>query len=392
MSRRNTILRKMICTLLLIGGVLSAQTSVLTVKDGKVYKDGKEYRAFGMNVSFLSDEILRLGPKATDAFAIIEHLGKKKIPFIRTWFGYMTTWKPYFNDEEKYWQHLDLLVDACEKANVGLVVSLFWKMEELPYEFNEKRKDLLDPNSKCHKFMVGYIKKLITRYRDRSIIWMWEWANEVNYLFDLPHERKFKNRDDVFTSRRGVQLEKLFAAEVRKYDSVRPLSTGNGGVRNDLYNRSENPRNCWKKDSEKESFIAASWCCPKPYDVFSIHTYPRINGDKFEIEKFRGSIRRHLKLANYLKKPLFIGEFALLPQRVKGPKPKLDMKAYKKYTREIFELISSEKVPLAAWWEYAAVKSRRTTGTVNPDLGKYTWVIDMIAEYNEKIANDLKNK
>ena len=54
-----------------------------SVKDGVLLRDGKPYRAMGINVASLADDILAKGQAATESFAAIEYLGQKKIPFIR---------------------------------------------------------------------------------------------------------------------------------------------------------------------------------------------------------------------------------------------------------------------------------------------------------------------
>eukprot|EP00831_Metopus_contortus_P056868 TRINITY_DN4910_c0_g1_i2.p1 TRINITY_DN4910_c0_g1~~TRINITY_DN4910_c0_g1_i2.p1 ORF type:complete len:477 (+),score=85.86 TRINITY_DN4910_c0_g1_i2:242-1672(+) len=290
--------------LLLAGATHYAQNnmSVLRVQNGKLYKDGKEYRGFGLNASYLSDKVLNVGKDAKESFKAIEYLGKKKIPYVRTWLGYLGNWKPYFNDEKKYWENMDLLVDAFEKANVGLIPTLFWKHEYIPWEFNESQKDMMNPDSKGRKFMAEYTKKFINRYKDRKIIWMWEWSNESNYAWNLPHERKKKNQNDVLTHELGMTISKAFAEEVRQLDPYRPISTGNGSVREDFYNRAMNLRNLWKKDTLAEQLIAAKWCAPDPYDTLSIHRYMYWQDNKCDMKPFIETVDRHMALAKKTKK------------------------------------------------------------------------------------------
>ena len=387
----------LIGTLMFAGAIAHAGNNVrLTVKDGKLYKDGKEYRGFGLNAAFLSDRVIRAGKDAKEAFETIEYLGKKKIPYVRTWLGCMENWKPYFNNEQKYWENMDLIVDAFEKANVGLIPTLFWKQEMVPWEFNETQKDMLNPDSNGRKFMAEYTRKLVNRYKDRKIIWMWEWSNETNYFWDLPHERLLKNRDNAFTYKIGVEISKAFADEVVKIDSSRPISTGNGGVRPDAYNRALNPGNTSKRDTQAEQDIVASWSCPDPYSIFSIHSYSHIRNGACNIEPLRGNIRRHMQMAEKLSKPLFLGEFGLLERSAAEVNLETDdiscsMEDYKEATRKIFQILYEEKVPLAAWWAYTDNDTFFYAGIINREkYRKFEWIIDLINEYNEKLERELQ--
>ena len=74
----------------------------LTVTNGVLLKDGKPYRACGINaVAALADDILAKGEGATQSFRAIEYLGSKKIPFIRFWASYFDNWKPYQEDPHR---------------------------------------------------------------------------------------------------------------------------------------------------------------------------------------------------------------------------------------------------------------------------------------------------
>ena len=155
-------IRRSLLTLCLTVATCLAQRG-LTVHDAVLFRDGKPFRAIGINVAALADDILASGEDATESIAAIRYLAEKKVPFIRFWASYYDNWKPYREDPERYWRNMDILVAACEKANVGLVPDLFWSVWNVPYDFNEFRSAWLDPESETRKFMQRYVREFLTR-------------------------------------------------------------------------------------------------------------------------------------------------------------------------------------------------------------------------------------
>ena len=117
---------------------------------------------------------------------------------------------------------------------------------------------------------------------------------------------------------------------------------------------------------------------------------------KCDMKPFIETIDRHMSLAQKLKKPLFIGEFGLLLKDSAGKKnwtatPDINMKDYKKAVREMYQILYEKKVPLAAWWVYTDRKTSFHIGVINQDnYTDYEWIVDIINEYNEKLARDPK--
>eukprot|EP00831_Metopus_contortus_P036513 TRINITY_DN28881_c0_g1_i1.p2 TRINITY_DN28881_c0_g1~~TRINITY_DN28881_c0_g1_i1.p2 ORF type:complete len:111 (+),score=28.45 TRINITY_DN28881_c0_g1_i1:69-401(+) len=69
----------------------------------------------------------------------------------------------------------------------------------------------------------------------------------------------------------------------------------------------------------------------------------------------------------------------------------INMNDYKKAVREMYQILYEKKVPLAAWWVYTDRKTSFHIGVINQDhYTNYEWIVDIINEYNEKLARDLK--
>jgi hypothetical protein len=386
-------IRRSLLTLCLTVATCLAQRG-LTVHDAVLFRDGKPFRAIGINVAALADDILASGEDATESIAAIRYLAEKKVPFIRFWASYYDNWKPYREDPERYWRNMDILVAACEKANVGLVPDLFWSVWNVPYDFNEFRSAWLDPESETRKFMQRYVREFLTRYRERDIVWLWEFSNENNLSWDLPNsiatlpEGRKDNRN-IVRSITGILAERAFAEEVRKYDSARPISSGTSEPRQGQFRISTVPLKAgepWGTDTPEQTLEAVRWTVPGPYDLLSVHHY--ISPSEYDPAMVRATIKERLDWAAQLHKPLFLGEFGIADRWVPPPEG-FDDKAYRRNLQDYFQAIYEARLPLAAYWALMP-KNQPRVGAVSPTYTRFQYVMDLIAEYNRKIQEDLK--
>jgi hypothetical protein len=370
-----------------------------TVRDGQLWRDGTPYRAVGVNYCDLFQEVLG-NPDSDRTLRGLRYLGERKIPFVRFWCcGFWPSdWKLYFENKEEYFRRLDLVVRAAEEANVGLIPSLFWRVATFPDLMDEFTEDWAKPESKTRAFMANYVKEVVTRYRESPAIWGWEFANEVNLAVDLPNGMNFlgKKMPD-----RGVDLAKdtrnlmtkdiaqaafvAFASEVRKYDKVRFITSGNSNLRESQYNQTMH--NTWTKDTAEEAAQAFAWLNPDPINVTSIHLYPGLG----KAPSYAGAegttaiIGLYKSWSRRLGKPLFLGEFASLGHD-KGKT--IDMDVYKRVENEILAAVVTHKVDLAAHWVFDYTKDRKGSGLIRPD-NKWAWILDEIVRTNKAIQAQL---
>ena len=164
----------------------------VTVREGRLWQEGKPLRAIGVNYCDLFQELLG-NPESERTLRGLRFLGERKIPFVRFWAcGFWPSdWQLYLTDKEEYFRRLDRVVRAAEEANVGLVPSLFWRFQTLPNVAGEFTDAWADPASKTRTMMAAYTREVVTRYRESPAIWGWEFANEVNLAVDLPNGMNF---------------------------------------------------------------------------------------------------------------------------------------------------------------------------------------------------------
>ncbi|HEY3839707.1 MAG TPA: hypothetical protein VGL72_24215 [Bryobacteraceae bacterium] len=364
-----------------------ASPSGLTVSGGVLLKDGRPYRACGINAVGLADDILAKGEAATTSFRAIEYLGNKKIPFIRFWASYFDNWKPYQDDPARYWHNMDLLVAACERAHVGLAPTLFWNAWNLPFHFQEFRLAWLDGGSQTRKFVRQYTHEFVSRYRQREIVWLWEFANEDNLDWDIPDGMKPEDRNkdtrNLVRSSMGRLAERTFAREVRSVDRQRPISSGAAEVRPSQYHLATTPRKTgdkWAEDTPEEATKATAWTAPAPVNLLSQHHYAQ--PQSYDSAAIREWLKTAGERAVSLKRPLYLGEFGMLVKWARTP-TNLDDASYRASMTDFFQAIFESRTALAAYWTFAP-DSRRYVGTVGPDYQRFEYVMDLIADYNRK--------
>jgi hypothetical protein len=364
----------------------------ISVRHGVVYRGGKPYRGFGINVRDLADEVLDKGAAAKDSLECIRWLGEQKVPFIRFWASYFNNYKKFLDDPARYWKNMDLLVDAAEKANVGLMPTLFWCSWDVPSTFEEFRCDWIDEQSRTRKFMERYTREFITRYGKRPAVWFYEFSNENNLDWDLPNMMEFlpPGQHDARNIARfyvGREAIRSFARTVRKYDPHRAISSGCSNPRGSQYHLATvapDKDDIWASDTPEQTVIAAGWTAPEPVDLVSMHYYtPFVKYDAIAV---RDEIKRDMRIAAKLGKPLYLGEFGMLDGNGDTIVPDFNDALYKQRMRELFETIYEAKVPLASYWVYSVQRFGFAQGAVNPNFGRFDYVVELIREYNAKIA------
>jgi hypothetical protein len=374
---------------------LAAEAPGLTVRDGRLYREGKPYRAIGVNYCDLFQELIA-NPDEQRTLQGLRFLGQQQIPFVRFWAcGFWPSdWDLYFSDKAEWFRRLDRVVKTAEEAGVGLIPSLFWRTETYPDLVDEFNQEWANPQSQTQAFLRTYVREVVTRYKDAKAIWGWEFANELNLSCDLPNGMNFlgqqipnlkvdvaKDERHLMTYRSAGAAWKAFATEVRLYDPYRFVTTGNSMPRESgWHNASEKG---WKQDSSAQAFEVFGWMSPAPTDVASVHFYPEIGTEPvFGDVKGIAPVLALLKdCAARLGQPLFVGEFAAAADDKKGT---LTMEQFRQQQTAILEALLAARVDLAAYWVFDYSKDRKGPGLVRTD-NEYAWVITQIAEYNRKI-------
>ena len=346
-------------TFALLAQAISAGPAVETQlglhqEGGRLLLHGRPFRGIGVNFvdAFMRPLSNPDDPSTGEAFKV---MGEHGIPFLRTvasgWGG--EGMKLYQSDRAEYFRRMDQTVALAEKHRVGLICSLFWPgwVKDLS---GESRLDAwLDPASKTHQIMNSYIKEVVTRYRSFPAIWGWEWGNELALMCHMPNASEFGIKpQDHYSYEVMRKLYSEFAREVRRHDSHRVISSGDGFPRDSGWHNMR--EGSWTKDTPEQLADLLKGNAPDPLDLLSVHAY----GDDFRPHRLPVAAA----VAQELRKPLFVGEFG-----VPGPRTTATEKEF----RQQLEILEKEKVPLAALWEFDVRPIARPEWLVSPGNDKF---------------------
>ncbi len=254
-------------------------------------------------------------------------------------------WGLYQTNRAEHWRRLDTVIRAAETNRIGLVPSLFWFLSTVPDLVGEPVSAWGDTNSQTIRFLRNYTREVVTRYRESPAIWMWELGNEYNLAADLPNASEHRPpvvpalgtppvrsaRDELTHSMIRTALRE-FALEVRRHDSIHPITSGHAFPRPSAWHQ-ERERS-WKADTEEQfaSMLAADH--PDPVNVISLRLYGEDDARRLEWA---------VRAARKIGKPVFVGEFGVPGPNVPANREKFD---------RWLNLIGSQQVALAALWVF----------------------------------------
>jgi len=330
----------------------------LYVKEGKLFKDGKEFMGVGVNYFDAFYRVITSSGNTDrsykEGFKILKD--KYNVPFIRFVAGgyWPVDWNLYFYDRDKYFEYFDELVTEAEKYQLGLIPSLVWYYASIPDLMGEHVADLENDDSRSAKFIKEYVKEVVRRYKDKSVIWAWEVGNEYMIHADLPNQlgmppiavlrgtRPYRTDLDRPTRKILNTVYKYVVEEIRRLDDFRMISSGNAIPHKSTWHIIN--KGSWEIDTceqyakilESDNMFA---------DTISIHVYPNYDKVYFpEMVSIDSLIEYSCEAANKLGKPLFIGEF--------GSPVMEDKEKSREYFKKIINSIESNKVPLSALWVF----------------------------------------
>ena len=139
-----------------------------------------------------------------------------------------------------------------------------------------------------------------------------------------------------------------------------------------------------KRHSYASCVRSAGWTAAGLTDLLCIHHY--LGHLKYDGAALRRDLQQYLAISRQLRKPLYIGEFGVLDGQGQLAAD-FDATAYQAHARDMFQALYETQVPLACWWVYAVKPHGFGMGAVNPVYGKFDYIVDLLAEYNDKIAS-----
>jgi hypothetical protein len=329
----------------------------LTVENGRLLRNGRPYRAIGVNYFDLFSRLLK-APNDISYRAGLRQLAQAGIPWVR--FHACGFW-PIDNDlyrtnKEAYFARLDKIVRAAEEYHVGLIPSLFWLWSTVPDMMGEPMDQLGNRQSKSIRFIRQYTTEVVGRYKDSPAIWGWETGNEYNLAADLPNAAHFRpvvvpslktasarSARDEFSSQQMLTVFDEFARAVRRCDPKRIIVSGNSVPRASSYHNTL--ERSWKLDTAEEFAQILVRDNPDPIDTLGVHVYPVDRGPYPGGAKgLDALIAVMCRVGQDKQKPLFVGEFgSALPN---------DPARERAVFEELLAAIERNPVPLAAVWVF----------------------------------------
>lgn len=352
----------------------SAHPGLSVGQNATILKDGRPYRAIGVN--YFNCFLRTLGGQEDRTYEEgFRLLATNGIPFAR--FAACGFWprdmRLYLENPDEYFRRLDGVVKCAESNQVGLIASLCWLFSCIPDLAGEPVDQWGNPQSKTHAFMRKYVRDVVTRYKDSPAIWGWELGNEYGLQANLPNAKDHRARvvpalgtpatrgarDDLtFEMARTAFVS--FAAEVRKFDPARIIDTGDSFPRLEAWHIWKEGR--WKRDSMEQFAEMLELNNPDPVSVISLHAYEQ------DDQRFAAA----MEVSRKLNKPVFIGEFG-----AQGTTPEQAAKF-----RRLLQSIEDHGIPLAALWVFDLAS--QPDFTITPDNGRW-WQLREIAGANRRM-------
>jgi len=381
----------------------------VTREGAKLFLDGKEYRAFGVNVPNLHQsyagfwhhdlEIYGSLEKARQAMIdAVKDAGRHDIAFIRFFAspGYPVDMdKLYFTDRARYWSTMDEVFDLCRENNVRLIPSLGSVTGWFSY-CAEPKQAILDPKSKTWKMTHDYVRQFVTRYKDDPVVLMWELENEVMLGSDVDAKgqpllnkglyspgakvRRTGTREDSLRWDMILRIYREQAAFIKGLDPNHLVTSGDASVRPECTCRRETfPDFKWRNDTLREFLANNIASQPEPLDVYSFHVYGTLSKANRQWIPWgissMDNMRCLIRAAHSTRSPVFIGEFG-------QHEPKLGEDPEAAWALAAIDVIEEEEVSLTALWVWHFLWQPDLTveSATHPKL------VERMAEFNRKYA------
>lgn len=362
------------------GPLLAVESRPVVDAHGTLVRNGRPYRAIGVNGYDLFVRTLA-DPGATNRLdAFFEPLARLGIPFVRfSACGYWPKdWTLFRTQPEAHAARFDAVIAAARRHGVGLIPSLFWHHPTLPDLVGEPVSAWGDPESRTHREMRAYITAMVAPHRNDPTIWAWELGNEFNLAADLPNASEHRPPvvPDLGTPTKRTALDELthaqirvalkaFALEIRRIETAgKPILSGHAFPRVSAWHQER--EHSWTRDTPEQFAEVFRADHPDPVSMLSGRLYEESDLDRLVMAMERSRRER---------KPLFIGEFG-----VPGP---LDAAKKARFVR-MLDRMEELGVPLAAVWVYD-YPGQSEDWSITPSNRRFE-LLELVAERNRRLA------
>jgi len=369
--------------------VLTRQ-DVLTIQNGSFYLQGKPYAEISFNKFDLFWEIYSLLDagkgntpeynamvKSEDrALSELHSLGFHSIRiFAAPWanWEFRIVYDDPIKRQEVFYKAMDTTLDLCDKNQIKVVYSLgaadftdtklvgsVWVGGE-----EQKRELMRDPNSRSRQDLYEYIDDVVTRYKSRKTILMWEVSNETTLTADISPDQ-----NNVY---QGLRMPSLLdvsqfltdvAARIKADDPLHLVNSGGSSLRASQSNSMVRGPDGSLKSMGIEQYSEEAKALGKPLMVGEAGISVAANDSNPSNERI------------YRQTPDFIDSYAS-PNAVKWVKPLCD------------EIVAA-KPQLVYFWEYSSDRpGDENPPSFNFKKGTTDSAIAVIAEANKRLKAEL---
>lgn len=355
----------------------------VTRNGNQLYLNGKPYRAIGVNIPNLHNSFLGTwrhdqqiyGTSSAAKKAMIhavESAAQNGFAFIRFFAtpGYPSDIdKLYMKDRKAYWAGMDELFMLCRKNNIRLIPSLGCIIGAAGFSnyFEEPVRAIFDRSSHSRRALDEYIREFVTRYKDSSVILMWELQNEAMLSADVlrkfQEEKMFEasvvklwektgkiqkryHGGPVYDTLSYDEIVKLYQEQCAFIHSLDPshlVTSGDAETRPECTSRRKTfPNFKFRKDTPEERIKNNLRAQPLPLDVFSYHFYGKCGKTGTLDDQTSQHMRRIIRASLADGRPVFIGEIGELGGPKKSPE--------QKWLIQWIDEAEKENVSLIALW------------------------------------------
>lgn len=222
----------------------------------------------------------------------------------------------------KYIEATDRMLDACDRHGIRLVFCLGVSDSYYQKATGEPYRDLIArPGSKSRGLFREFVRAMVTRYRDRKTIAMWEHDNELLLNADIGGKEGVWNQMVVPGLDEVARFHTETASFIHSLDPNHLVTTG------DSYRYSQwhlyrfalgQEKAMWGRDTLDELARAVTMS-QKGVDVFCVHYYDHGTKGANDVSGPTGKPAPCLpadwmRIAHTAGQPLYVGEFGVLPR------------------------------------------------------------------------------
>ena len=145
-------------------------------------------------------------------------------------------------DRVAHYAEVDDVIAKAKAAGIGVILTFAFRMQTISDVCGETPRAWLNSGSNTRTFANTMIDEWVTRYKDESAVYGWEFSNEVNHRNDQPdplgdypvRNASYGTRTDyvaatsMFNGSEFASILSYFSARIQAIDPQRLIMSGNG--------------------------------------------------------------------------------------------------------------------------------------------------------------------